>query len=891
MQTVWLDAIEFESLGGWKKESQYVRSVGQSYLIASDKPGVPVSNATTRFSVSENATYRVFVRTKNWHLQGAPGRFKLSVDGLELAHELGKMPTHRWYWEIAGDVKLSAGEHTLEAVDKTGWLSRFADVVITSDMDFTPSPEIDRMLRQRAAIKGIKQTTEEYSFDFVVVGAGPAGFPAAVEAARCGLRTALISGRPTVGGNASNEGTISMDGASPYHKVSWEGGIACEIRNLHMHKNLTYQDSMELIAKDEPNLTIFVDELCIDAEAENGRIISATTVNVDTLNKKKFYAPLFCDCTGDGWLGYYAGAAYRIGREARWQMNEAFAPEEADTLTMSGCVCGTTPTLAKMRTFEARKTDHKVPFTAPEWAVKLPEGENLHRKAVCLYRSEWWMENSNDFDDLWDDEFARDELIRLGLGYYHWLKNSAPLSPELAADVDYYDLCHLALHLSKRENRRLIGDYVFNQNDCVEGKTFPDTVSYCGWNLDVHHPRGIYSGAEGEFYSDATIPRSPLPYRMVYSKNIDNLFIGGRCCSVSHVALGTVRVEATLATLGQAAGAAAHLCHKHKTTPRGIYEKHIKELQQLLLRHDLTIFGISNEDPDDLARRSRVTASSVADDVYLIADGTRDEWCAITSDTYVAPHRHLEGVPTQHYKAELKNTASREVKITARLWARGESIEDLTLLESCDVSLPQGFEGYIDLPFTTTGITKFALSIDRNDEVMWRRRIWVRGTMKTFEMKNNAFAETPEQGRELVFSDKLNACADCSPGNVINGHNRLTLTSLNGWVSANGTLPQSITLTLEEPCEISEVRITTTTDLSYPTYAYKQSTQSVGMATDLTVSLLRGGEWHEAAHVTDNCHKQMVARFERQPAEAVKITVNEARFSQRAEITEVRIYK
>jgi len=897
MQTIWLDAVEFDTLGGWKKESQFVRSVGQSYLIASDKPGTPVDDAKITFSIKEEATYRFFVRTKNWKHPEAPGRFALSVNGEELPNILGKMPTHQWYWEIAGDLHLTAGSYTLSVVDKTGWFSRFADVVITSDMDFTPSPEVERMLRQRAEIKGIENKTEELHFDFVVVGAGPAGVPCAIEAARCGLKTALISGRPTIGGNASNEGSVSMDGASSHHRGTWEGGILNEIRNLNVLRGITNQAAMEYLCANEPNLTVFTNEICIDANSIGSHIISATTVNAQTLFKKTFFADRFADCTGDGWLGYYAGAAYRIGREAKWQHDESFAPQVPDTLTMSGCICGTSEKLFRVRTFRAEKTDSPVSFQAPDWAIKLPEGEALHRKVTDLHCAAWWMENSNDFDDLWDDEFARDELIRLGIGYFHWLKNSAPLAPHLAAEVDYYELCEMALHTSKRENRRLIGDYVFNQNDCVEGKRFPDAISYCGWNLDVHHPKGIYSGAEGAFLSDAVIPCTPLPYRMIYSKNIDNLFIGGRCCSATHVGLGTVRVEATLATLGQAAGVAAYLCKKYGTTPRGIYESHIKELQQLLLRHDLSIPYVTNEDSLDLARSATVTADSIADDVYLLKHhGTKDVWAPINTETFTSPYGVSRVDRADYYKAELKNVSGHGVELVAKLWkySQRQDINDSAkLIESCKITLEPEFEGYLDIPFETKDISQnIAVSIEPTQDVLWRKRIWTKGSFLSFERRENEIVEISDDARELLISSDIEMRADCSAENVINGVNRPSLTKLNGWVSNRSAgLPASITLTLARPENISEVRITTKAELSYPDYAYKRNSAFVGMAQDLSISLLRNGEWHNVATVTDNCYKQMVARFESQLAEAVRITVTKARHDVRAHITEVRIYE
>ena len=196
--------------------------------------------------------------------------------------------------------------------DLTGWLTRCAALIITDDMDFVPSPETEKLQKQRRQIKGLPDEIHNCGeWDFVVVGAGPGGVPAAIAAARHGLKTALITGRPTVGGNASREGTIGLDGAGSRHLGFHETGIANEIKRIREYKNCTWQEAMELLIANEENITVFCNELCIDADTDDGKINSATTINAITLEKSLFKGKMFADCSGDAWLGYYAGAAYR----------------------------------------------------------------------------------------------------------------------------------------------------------------------------------------------------------------------------------------------------------------------------------------------------------------------------------------------------------------------------------------------------------------------------------------------------------------------------------------------------------------------------------------------------------------------------------------------------
>ena len=147
MEKIWIDTIEFKNYGNWEKETQFVREMGQPYLVANHLPGVPVEDASTDFYAAEEGYYRIFVRTKNWKLPQSPGQFMVAVDGTELHNMCGKMPIPSWYWEIAGDVYLKPGNHTLNLCDKTGWLSRCTALIITNDFDFTPSPEKNMLLK------------------------------------------------------------------------------------------------------------------------------------------------------------------------------------------------------------------------------------------------------------------------------------------------------------------------------------------------------------------------------------------------------------------------------------------------------------------------------------------------------------------------------------------------------------------------------------------------------------------------------------------------------------------------------------------------------------------------------------------------------------------------
>lgn len=893
MEKIWLDAMDFETKGGWQTETQFVRDVGQSYLIACDVPGEPVSDASASFSIGEGGKYRIFARTKNWKYPEAPGRFNIMVDGIALPNVCGKMPSQKWYWEIAGDIDLKSGEHKLSLHDRTGWLTRCAAVVITNDMDFMPSPEVEMLQRQRREMKGLTNEIKDCGeWDFVVVGAGPGGVPAAIAAARHGLKTALITGRPTVGGNASREGTIGLDGAASHHLGYHETGIVNEIKRIREYKKCSWQEAMETLIASEKNITVFCNELCISADTQDSVIKSVTTINALTLEKSLFSGNMFADCSGDAWLGYYAGANYRIGREAKWQYDEAFAPEAPDTLTMSGCVCAQPdPNENKYRGFKAIVTDKPQPFTAPDWAVKLPEGSELGRTPFgCGLDAPWWVENSTDYDDLWDDEFCRDQLIRIVIGYFDWLKNSW----EGRNKCVNYKLVRLALHNSKRENRRLVGDYVLNQNDFDGMTDFDDAVTYGGWSIDLHNLKGIFSGKEGPFYANQFVPLTPIPFRCLYSKNIKNLLMAGRCISVSHIALGCTRVESTIATEGQVIGTAAAICVNKGITPRDIYINEMQEFRQLLLKDDITILGLKNEDKADLARTAFVTADSVSkNETVSVMPGTYDEWLTLENPRICGPKNKFAEYIPEFYRVELKNETGREQKAYVKLILLDCSCEpaEYKVLQSSEFSVAPG-EGWVTLPIRIIPENKnWGIYISSVKGVYWRSRVPINNKMYHYTVENNSLV-LQSGGCQLSFSDKVDIPADASPDNVINGITRSANGVLNAWVSDRTKgLPQSLTLKLKKEEEISFVQVVADVDLAYPMYAFQYVPLADRTIKDLSVSVHNENGWTKVADVTGNFNRLIRINFPKIKADEVKLTVIDTLGANYAKIYEVRIYK
>lgn len=578
---IWIEAEDFEDKGAWVVETQFTHLMGSAYLMA---PGVgkPVGAANTSFAVKNGGRHALWIRAKDWMPELHPGRFVVSVNGKRVGGEMGASGKTGWAWENAGAIDLGAGTHSLALDDASGAFARCDAIWLAPDSCERPEDDYGATERLRARIAPQPPMRDAVGFDVVVVGAGPAGVCAAVAAARAGAKTALVFDRPIPGGNCSREIGIGTDGAATFHHPGWEErGIVREWNDLGSVPGRKKPDltlGAERLFAAERNLSIFENERVVDVESDSGgSIAAATSRNTLTGARTRWGAASFIDCTGDGTLGELAGAEFRFGREAAEEFGEPpdLAPAVADRLTMSGCLTG----------YKWEMRDCPVRFEAPAWADVLPEG--FTRDPPGLGRP-WWLEHPNDIDDLAHGEEARDELIRYVFAYWGWLKNLSPLAGE-AANAE---LVRVPWINGRRESRRLVGDFILSASDLLAGSMFDDRVCYGGWGLDVHDPLGMKSPVSNGWGPGARpheVPIYSIPFRCLYSRNVSNLLMAGRCISVTHLALGSTRVGATCATEGQAAGTAAAMCALGGMTPRELGRSRIRELQNRLLKDGMRL--------------------------------------------------------------------------------------------------------------------------------------------------------------------------------------------------------------------------------------------------------------------------------------------------------------
>ena len=184
---------------------------------------------------------------------------------------------------------------------------------------------------------------------------------------------------------------------------------------------------------------------------------------------------------------------------------------------------------------------------------------------------EWTWETGMNRHQIQDFEQIRDYGLLVVYSNWSFLKN------HLGKDNPYRtrQLAWVAYVSGKRESRRLLGDYILKEDDLRRHVVHEDGTAASTWSIDLHYPdpQNTAHFPGQEFKSIArhvNIHPYPIPYRCLYSRNVDNLFMAGRDISVTHVALGTVRVMRTTGMMGEVVGMAASICKRHQVQPRAV---------------------------------------------------------------------------------------------------------------------------------------------------------------------------------------------------------------------------------------------------------------------------------------------------------------------------------
>jgi hypothetical protein len=604
--TVLIEAESLVDRGGWVIDTQSIDQMGSPYVLAHGL-GIPVKDAVGAVEVPAAGRYRVLVRTRNWvgpwNAPGAPGKFQVLVGGKALAATFGTEGS-AWHWQDGGQIDLAGKRVEIALHDLTGFEGRCDAILLTTDPAFLPPNQDPEMSVWRRKLLRLPDVPPDAgSFDLVVVGGGMAGCCTAVSAARLGVSVALIHNRPVLGGNNSSEVRVGLSGKvhqEPYPRL---GDLVDELGPIGFHN---YQEALqnpdtprsreviEAIRKDprkkthnagpasnyeddkklrvveaEKNLRLFLNAHAFRVEKDGPRIKAAIVRSVVEGHEFRVTGRWFVDCTGDGNLGYLAGADFRIGRESRAETGESLAPQQPDLMTMGTSV-----------QWDSVQENGPSPFPECPWA--LPFNEETCQRVT---RGDWEWETGIGKNQVTQIEQIRDHAFRVIYGNWDYLKNRSSAKQQFA-DRRLAWVAHIG---GKRESRRLLGDVILQEQDILKKKPYADACVTTTWGIDLHYPdpKNSKQFPGMEFLAIAkTVPVKPyaIPFRCLYSHNVPNLMMAGRDISVTHVALGTVRVQRTTGMMGEVVGMAASLCKKHNTDPRGVYQQHLDDLKELMRR-------------------------------------------------------------------------------------------------------------------------------------------------------------------------------------------------------------------------------------------------------------------------------------------------------------------
>jgi FAD dependent oxidoreductase len=732
----------------------------------------------------------------------------------------------------------------------------------------------------------VKTITE--SHDIVVCGGGLAGFCAAVAAARSGARTCLIHNRPVLGGNSSSEVGVTPHGAAAFHAYARETGIISEAlieeraaNHAEIYENGWTNSVWDMvlynIAVTTPGLTLHLNTDIRGVEKRDQRNIAAVLAVVQNAEiDLRLEGKTFIDCTGDGIVADGAGCEWRMGSEGRDEFNEPHAPEKSSSDTMGNSIH-----------FLCRDMGRPVPFKAPDWAVKHEDASYFYQQGRLpkdVRGGFWWIEIGVPYHTIHDSETIRHELTRHALGVWDWMKNKDPLTKDKCAN---YALDWIGQVPGKRESRRIIGRHFMTEHDIINKTVFPDEIAFGGWFVDLHTPGGLLAktsepsaaagGHDDEYdtFSDYSAMSYCGPYgiplRILMARDLDNLMMAGRNVSVTHAALGTVRVMGTTALMGEAAGITAAIGLEKGHSFDQLVTEDIGEIQQRLLANGCFLPNSRNQDEHDLARTAKITSTS-----DMPVHGVEPQTPAFHPGLAVwrdQPQYQIERLETrrgqlvashggrietiQLFLSNDSETAAPlevELHLAEHIW--DYRAEPGTPLAKAVLTVPPGGPHWIawptalDLPALEPGSF---LRIDAlsNKSVLWHAsgKI-IPGHMAMYAISPNRMRR---YGNGHTLSYRISPeQRPFDAAQVVSGVTR-PHRATNQWVSDPAQpLPQALELAWENPQALGEVQLVFPGHLIREYHAYAPFYRDAQCPRDYAIEIPADGGWQRLVEVRDN---------------------------------------
>jgi hypothetical protein len=577
--------------------------------------------------------------------------------------------------------------------------------------------------------------------------------------------------------------------------------------------------------------------------------------------------------------------------------------------------------------FSSKVANGPVEYEPPEFARDFKEDppEIIAERTDPEQRNEcyWWIEygGDEDLDPIADNESIRDELWAIVYGVWDYIKNSGEFPEE---DVANLQLEWVGKIPGKRESRRVMGDHVLTEHDVVTQRRFDDRVGHGGWSIDLHPPSGIYDDqGRGSQHYHIDGPYS-IPYRSLYARDLDNVFLAGRHVSASHVAFGSLSVQKTLGTLGQAVGTAAALCRRRGETPAGLVaaEDGTHELQQVLLRDDQWVVDVPNRDPTDLAREATVTASSAQPSSL-----TDPETTVTLDDTDIGIHLAHDGrLDTVALLLDADpNVVGDDVELAVEVYDENRpenTIPDNRIGETM-VAVPVDDPSWVQVPVDHDVDDEQGVFLVLRDPAGIRvhaRERELTGVMAfpRVERDQHGIEGFPEQsafwgkpGQHAMAPFDWVPCFQTTPasatslfgaGNVTDGHSRPCGLG-HSWVStpfepartdgdrAVATDPEWIELAWDEPRTVSTVQFACNTRLNEWFNIYGEEARAEPESVrDYRVEVERDGEWETVVSETGNFQRFRRHSFDPVETDRLRVVVEATNGVPWVELFEVRAY-
>ncbi len=641
-----------------------------------------------------------------------------------------------------------------------------------------------------------------------------------------------------------------------------EGGVLDEFlventfRNREGNPVLVDTVLLDIVAR-EPNITLLLDTAAIDVEKTGERISSVRAFCSMNQTMYDVRAPLFCDSSGDGALGFLAGAAHRIGAEASDEFGEGFAPtEEFGTL------------LGHSIYFYSKDVGHPVTFRAPSYALDIASLPNTMWKSFAARDHGcrlWWIEYGGRLDTIHDTEKIKWELWRIVYGLWDHVKNSGEFP-----DADNLTLEWVGLIPGRRESRRFEGQYMLRQQDIVDQVQHHDAVAFGGWSIDLHPADGIFTEHETSKHIWSRGPYQ-IPYRCLVSATVPNLFLAGRVISASHVAFGSTRVIGTGAHMGQAVGMAAAQCARDGLAPADLLAPdRMRVLQRELLRTGQHIPGVALDDPDDLARSADISASSE----YIVAE-LPDDGPTVRLDRSRAQMLPLPAGQLPQVSFTVDVAAATTLRVEARAGHRPDGYTPAVLLGAQEVELDAGagqrvkldIDGVVDQP----RYVFFCLMANKDVSVRTseRRVTGLLSVVHTFNQDADDKLGRPRiefwaperrpAGHNLAVAIDP-PLSPYTPANITNGYARPT-THPNAWVADPEDPAPTLLLRWPDEQRIQTLTLSFDTDFDHCMETVLRGHPEDAMPFCVKHYRVRDGE-NVVAEVTDNHQTRNVHTFD-----------------------------